>query len=72
MIDISRMTIAQSAKKLEGQPFLLYILQKRSGAESIVERAVKELADEVTVRFGLDNALEPKGVGNVSYRSMLL
>jgi hypothetical protein len=52
------MAIAQSAKQLEGQPFLLYIFQKWSSAQAVVERAVKELADKVAVGFGLDDALE--------------
>jgi hypothetical protein len=65
VVDIAGMGVAQGAEELEGQPLLLDVLEERPSAKTVVERAVEELADEVAVGVGLDDALESKGVGYI-------
>lgn len=65
MVDFSGVAVAQGAQQLKCEPFLLNVFEEGSGAETVVEGGIEELADEVSVRFGFDNALEGEGVGDI-------
>ncbi len=64
VVNVAGMAVAQSAEQLEGEPFFLNVLEERSVADAVVERAVHELADEVSVGLCFDDALEAEGVGD--------
>lgn len=66
MVDVSGVAVSQGAEKLKCQPLLFDILEKRTGAYSIIKGAVEELANEIPVGLRFDDALESKGVGNLS------
>lgn len=65
MVDVLRVTVTQSAKELEREPFSFYVLEEGSCAQAIVEGVVQVLPDEVSVRFGFDDSLVPEGIRNV-------
>lgn len=66
MIDVPGMTVPYSTQELESQPLFLNIFEERTSADSIVQRTIQELPDQVTICVCLENSLVAKSIRDVN------
>src|SRR5690242_832838 len=65
VVDVFGVTISYSGQQLEGEPFLLDLLEKWSCTQSVVQRAVNVLSNQVAASCCFDDSVIRQSVGNV-------
>ncbi|KAI3480685.1 hypothetical protein L1887_57164 [Cichorium endivia] len=71
MGNVALVSFAHGVQKLEGDPSLFDRAEEGSGADAVVQVAVKPLTDKVACTFGLDDFLVGEHVGDIGQRLAL-